>query len=611
MNARLVKRLREVYVLGFFGLPLLFAQADIGNLVDKDPKSAIVVLRVLAGQNDLARPWVQYTLLKTYLRLDMPDSAEAMLPFLEPAQLRYGLEKLFDYYLGKGKPDRVVDLAEKYPKIVGGRPVLLWQRAQAEKALGRKSQQKKTLAELVGGFPSSTYAEKALGEGNFSTDDRAIVLYNRGKYKDVLSLFKKTRPFSGLAYHAYFMSLYRTKDYTGAVSLYEREGAGKLGGNYSDDIFFYAAISYNRLGRPDEAISTIARMDDRDGERGITEASFIILEARKTDDWRQARYQKIADTFKETRSPDALLRLGLLAFALEMLDDAEAFFKKALEKGPSLGTEGACYYWLWRSTGDDLWKARLLSVDPVSWYGLMARPWIPLAPIDPCMWADIPVDTEAAEAVWIMARLGLLDQAYGLLKDKPGAWWTGGKALADAGDFLGASRLFTEIYRKAPGRDTLPSDLLAAMYPFLYQDEIKRAADSVGIEPALLFGVVREESRFKPDAVSPAGAKGLAQLMNFTAKRVADSLNIKYDIFDVQDNLYLGAVHLRERLNDFGQDYLAVAAYNGGPNAVRRWRGFMPGWPPDLFCEFITYSETRNYTKNVMKSYWIYKYLLR
>lgn len=597
---------------GFF-IPvlLLFSQADIGALVDKDPQSAVVVLRVLAGQNELARPWVQYTLLKVYLRLDMPDSAEAMLSFLETAQLRYGLEKLFDYYLGRGKPGRIVELAGRYPKVVGGRPVLLWQRAQAEKALGRKTQQKKTLTELVDGFPSSIYAEKALGEGNFSTDDRAIVLYNRGKYKEVLSLFKKTRPLSGLAYHAYFMSLYRTKDYAGAVSLYEREGVRKLGGDYSDDIFYYAGISYNRLGRPDEAISALVKMDNRYGEKGITEASFIILESGKTDEWRQARYQEIAEAFRETRSPDALLRLGLLAFALGMPEDAEAFFKKALDANPSLGTEGACYYWLWRATGDGLWKARLLSVDPLSWYGLMARPWIPVAPVDPCAWAGISVDTEAAEAVGIMARLGLLDQAYGLLADKPGTWWTGGNALADAGDFLGASKLFTEIYRKAPVRDTLPSDLLAAMYPFLYQDEIKRASDSAGIEPALLFGVVREESRFKPDAVSPAGAKGLAQLMNFTAKRLADSLNIKYDIFDVQDNLYLGAVHLRERLNDFGQDYLAVAAYNAGPKPVRRWLGFMGDCPPDLFCEFITYSETRNYTKNVMKSYWVYKCLLR
>ncbi|MGB9590167.1 MAG: transglycosylase SLT domain-containing protein, partial [Candidatus Hydrothermia bacterium] len=318
----------------------------------------------------------------------------------------------------------------------------------------------------------------------------------------------------------------------------------------------------------------------------------------------------IKKAFAGTRNPDALLRLGLLAFALGKQDEAETFLRKALDNNPSLGTEGACYYWLWRATGDGLWKARLLSVDPLSWHGLMARPWIPTTDIDPCSWSGIPSDTEAPKAVEIMVRLGLLDEVYSTLKDKPGTWWLGGKALTDAGDFIGASRLFTEIYRKAPRRDTLPEKLLAAMYPFLYWDEIKRAADSVGIAPALLFGVVREESRFKPDAVSPAGAKGLAQLMNYTARRVADSLKITYDIFDANDNLYLGAVHLRERLNDFGQDYLAVAAYNAGPNPVRRWLGFMPGWPQDLFCEFITYSETRNYTKNVMKSYWVYRELM-
>lgn len=593
------------------GLPFLFSQTDLGQLAEKNPDSAAVVLKALAGQNELARPWVQYTLLKVYLKKNMPDSAEAILPSLQTAQLRYGLEKLFGYYLEKGRPGRVTELAEKYPKVVGGRPVLLWQKAQAEKALGKQGKQKKTLQEIIDGFPSSLYAERAIEAGNFSADDRAIVLYNRRKYKEVLSLFKKTGPASGLAYHAYFMSLYRTKDYAGAVSLYEREGVRKLGGQYSDDIYFYAGVSYNRLGKPDQAISTIARMDERDGERGITEASFIVLEAGKTGDWRVAHYQEIKKAFGETTKPDALLRLGILAFALGETGDADQFLKKALESGPSLGIEGACYYWLWRATGDNLWKARLLSVDPLSWYSLMARPWTPTSQKDPNDWAGIKADPEAAEAVEIMARLGLLDEVHSTLKDKPGTWWEGGKALAERGDFQGASRLFTEIYRKAGKRDTLPEELLMAMYPLLYQKEIRRAADSAGIEPALLFGIVREESRFKPDAVSPAGAKGLAQLMGFTAKRMADSLKIRYDIFDVHDNLYLGAVHLRERLNDFGQDYLAVAAYNAGPKPVRRWLGFMGNWPQDLFCEFITYSETRFYTKNVMKSYWVYKQILR
>ncbi len=611
LRARSSGGISDLRAVGILFLPLFFAQADIKDMVDKDPKGAIPVLKVLTAQNEIARPWVQYTLLKVYLRLDMPDSAEALLPSLEMPQLRYGLEKLFDHYLAKGRPLRVIELSARYPKVVAGRPVLLWQRAQAEKTLGRKTQQRKTLAELIEGFPSSQYAEKTLDEGEFSSDDRGIVLYNRGKYKEAISVFKKTRPASGMAYHAYFMSLYKSKDYAGATSLYEREGARKLGGRYSNEIHLYAGISYDRLARPDEALSAFVKVDVDMAERAITEASFVILEADKSDEWRESRYAEMVSAFSKIRNPDALFRLGLLAFALGRMEDAEVFFRKALESSPSLGTEGACYYWLWRATGDGLWKARLLSVDPLSWYGLMSRPWVPVADLDPCSWAGIPCDSEAAEAVEIMARLGLLDEAYSTLKDKPEAWWHGGKALASAGDFLGASRLFTEIYRKASKRDTVPESLLGAMYPLLYHDEIKKASDSAGIESALLFGVVREESRFRPDAVSPAGAKGLAQLMGFTARRIADSLKIRYDIFDVNDNLYLGAVHLRERLNDFGKDYLAVAAYNAGPKPVRRWLGFMGDWPQDLFCEFITYSETRLYTKNVMKSYWVYGQVLK
>ncbi|MEO0192187.1 MAG: transglycosylase SLT domain-containing protein [candidate division WOR-3 bacterium] len=588
-------------------LSLFFAakDADLKGLIERDPDAAIPVLKALSEQNAIARPWVQYTLLKAYLKKGEADSAEALLSGLETPQLRYALERLFEHHLSKGNYRRVIALSDRYPKIVGGRPVLLWQRAQAEKATGMTERYRKTLYEIVDAFPSSVYAEKAIETGGFSADDRAIVLYNRGRYKEAVSVFKKAKPISGLAYHAYFMSLYRTKDYSGAVSLYEREGIRKLGGRYSNEIYLYAGISYNRLGMPDQAISALIMVDEDMAERAIAEASFVILERGCP-----SRYQDVVSAFGKTRDPDALLRLGLLAFALGEMGDAEAFLKRALENSPSVGTEGACYYWLWRTTGDGLWKARLLSVDPLSWYGLMVRPWIPISERDPCSWAGIGCDPEAGEAVRIMTRLGLADEAYGLLKDKPETWWVGGKALASAGDFLAASRLFTEIYRRAPKRDTLPEELLRAMYPLLYWNEIKQAADSAGIEPALLISIVREESRFRPDAISPVGAKGLAQLMNYTARRLADSLGIRYNIFDVNDNLYLGAVHLRERLNDFGKEYLAVAAYNAGPQPVRRWMGFMEGWPPDLFCEFITYQETRNYTKNVMKSYWIYKWLI-
>lgn len=96
-----------------------------------------------------------------------------------------------------------------------------------------------------------------------------------------------------------------------------------------------------------------------------------------------------------------------------------------------------------------------------------------------------------------------------------------------------------------------------------WRSEITEAAESAGLPPALLAAVVDVESGGDPAAVSPAGARGLAQLMPATAA----SLGVDAD--DPVENVQGGARYLREQLDDFGSLRLALAAYNAGPGRVR------------------------------------------
>jgi soluble lytic murein transglycosylase-like protein len=113
--------------------------------------------------------------------------------------------------------------------------------------------------------------------------------------------------------------------------------------------------------------------------------------------------------------------------------------------------------------------------------------------------------------------------------------------------------------------------------------EIDAAAARNGVDPALLRGLIRQESNFNADARSPAGAMGLTQLMPATAAGLGVT-----NPSDAVQNIEGGAKYLKQQLDRFGGDVSkALAAYNAGPGAVQKYNGIPP------------YAETQNYVKNV------------
>jgi soluble lytic murein transglycosylase-like protein len=116
-----------------------------------------------------------------------------------------------------------------------------------------------------------------------------------------------------------------------------------------------------------------------------------------------------------------------------------------------------------------------------------------------------------------------------------------------------------------------------------YAAEITAAATANGVDPALLAGLVKQESGFNPSAGSGAGARGLTQLMPSTAAGLGVD-----NVLDPVQSLNAGAKYLKQQLDTFGGDVTkALAAYNAGPGAVQRFGGVPP------------YSETQNYVRVV------------
>jgi soluble lytic murein transglycosylase len=151
-------------------------------------------------------------------------------------------------------------------------------------------------------------------------------------------------------------------------------------------------------------------------------------------------------------------------------------------------------------------------------------------------------------------------------------------------------------------------------YPLAYWETVQKNAVKRGLDPYLVLALVRQESLFDPQALSPASAFGLMQLLPSTAGREAKQMGLpspaSEKLYDPDFNIMLGTQHLKGLLQIYSNNVVkAVAAYNAGKKAVDRWGRKLSELDQEEFIERITYSETRLYVKLVLRNYWIYKNL--
>lgn len=154
----------------------------------------------------------------------------------------------------------------------------------------------------------------------------------------------------------------------------------------------------------------------------------------------------------------------------------------------------------------------------------------------------------------------------------------------------------------------------ARRYPTPFFDQVEPRVQQVGLDPAWVYGLMRQESRFIMDAKSSAGAKGLMQLMPATAKWVAQKIGMdRYHpgrVTDMDTNVTLGTNYLKMVFDGLdSHPVLASAAYNAGPGRARKWRAERP-LEGAIYAETIPFNETRDYVKKVMANATIYSALL-
>jgi len=159
-------------------------------------------------------------------------------------------------------------------------------------------------------------------------------------------------------------------------------------------------------------------------------------------------------------------------------------------------------------------------------------------------------------------------------------------------------------------------DDLSLRFPVYYSNQVHNNAALHNLDPAIVFGLIRQESIFNKDAESAVGARGLMQVMPKTGMQIAGELKEKWlsdnSLFNPDVNVRYGAFYYKKLLKQFrGHFALAIAAYNAGAGRVSKWLPSAEPVPADIWIETIPFKETRKYVTSVLSYAIIYQQLIQ
>lgn len=220
-------------------------------------------------------------------------------------------------------------------------------------------------------------------------------------------------------------------------------------------------------------------------------------------------------------------------------------------------------------------------------------------------------------ALWLLQNgldeLAIEELGSSGVDTSPDVKWITAAILDAVEAFSRSHRLASSVLENIrfwPDEDRLGYFRLA--YPRPFETLVMKAAKESGVDPALIWAVMREESAFVTGIESRANAIGLMQLILPTARAMAKKLNLEatpQTLRQPEVNIRLGTRYLAELQKRFGSLLLAIPSYNAGEGAIAKWRKTNPDTSLDIFVEDIGAQETRDYARKVFESFAIYHFL--
>ena len=437
--------------------------------------------------------------------------------------------------------------------------------------------------------------------------------------------------------HVYGMALFRMRTrYLDAARVLHQSAL--LGGEHETEDAFHSARALSRADQDARAIRAYRRFAQRyPRNKRAPEARFLAawLEIRLGRTNGERQMERLVRGKSQVRGRwrrSAVWELGFRAFETRRYARAAHYLSQYTTLVTTSMDAARGFYWLGRAyrrgpKAVDAYR-KAIGVEPLHWYAVLAAgrlKRLKVKPPAPFENASSPTSVEVPEGDLPMPDTFDAYRRLGL--DLDGIAWLNAHENALVAEYPQAQRipLLSRLYRDAGAyRDALltarrrmvylhsdPSEhrwWWEATYPMPWRSIVdEHRAD---LPRALVYATMRQESGFRPEVISRAGAVGLMQLMPEIATKLAGKPVTRYMLRVPETNIALGLEEMAALSAEFNHVYpLSIAAYNAGKSRVKRWLKESRRMELDRFVERIPFNETRNYVRRVTTHYARYSYL--
>ncbi|HEX2692563.1 MAG TPA: transglycosylase SLT domain-containing protein [Gemmatimonadaceae bacterium] len=465
-------------------------------------------------------------------------------------------------------------------------------------------------------FPTTTPAEElsiARAAGKAGLPERAATGYSKAfgaGLGDVNDTF------------GYASVLYRLRRYADAAAQFARvtnPPALAAGAQYQR-ARAQIALGNTAAGRATLRNITTAFPRDTSAASAMLLLADLATDENRDKDARDALLALLKRFPTGRQATSARFRAGMIAYIQGDRRNAVAEFDSLVARDSNSTEALAAAYWAGRSYAalGNKPKSRarwqwVVKDEPLSYYAVLSAKRLDttLVPADrsPSTPPRVPAVDSATQRVTALKDLGMQVEA-GFENDRlfRDALANPSRIVATAAALAGSDQASRSISLGKRALDDLgrtPTNY-RLYFPVLERETLISSSRENGLDPVLVAALIRQESNFNPVATSPAGARGLMQLMPDVGRGLASSKGIApWDpemLYDPDINIRLGTAHLSGLMHKYPEVVKALAAYNAGESRVEKWSTKTGADDPEVFTERIPFVETRDYVRIILRN---------